>query len=199
MHMHQRNGVVIHTPKTLLSQLHRDNNKTLLSQLHKQHKTLLSSLFSTIIPSLLYVPHNTKRQHNSHLFPLKSSIFISLSLWIDLVSEKRVPTRQGRGDAEDKWDDAGDKLSSFFSLFGSICLQIYYFFIFETFVNLFIKKVCICEIEFYVYVLFSSMNFIPEYHICFVLRFLRSEYIFVFRFVRFVLLRKQIVFFLQNT
>jgi hypothetical protein len=87
--MHQRNGVVIHTPKTLLSQLHRDNNKTLLSQLHKQHKTLLSSLFSTIIPSLLYVPHNTKRQHNSHLFPLKSSIFNSLSLWIDLVSEKR--------------------------------------------------------------------------------------------------------------
>jgi hypothetical protein len=74
-----------------------DNNNTLLSQLHKQHKTLLSSLFSTIIPSLLYVPHNTKRQHNSHLFPLKSSIFISLSLDRSCFRKKGTDkTRPGR-------------------------------------------------------------------------------------------------------
>jgi hypothetical protein len=127
--MHQRNGVVIHTPKTLLSQLHRDNNKTLLSQLHKQHKTLLSSLFSTIIPSLLCsTQHKETTQFTSISFKIKHfhlSLFGSI-LFQKKVTEKTTP----RDDAEDKWDDARDKLSSFFSLFGSICLQIYCFFSF---------------------------------------------------------------------
>jgi hypothetical protein len=77
----------IHTPKQKRDR-QRDNNKTLLFN-YTNNTKLFSLLCSPPSFHLFYVPHNTKRQHNSHLFPLKSSIFNSLSLWIDLVSEKR--------------------------------------------------------------------------------------------------------------
>jgi hypothetical protein len=78
--------------------------------------------------------------NKTHILPSKSNTFISL---FGLTFFRKKGSQHDK--TGDNWDVAIEKISSLFCLFGSICLQIYFFF-FETFVSLFLRKICICEI-----------------------------------------------------